>query len=93
MTAGYEGSAAMTAGFAVGQSVTVKRRIWGHESGANSPMIMVAKRGDRLIVRAVRAGGFSPYPIHVSHEDVTDGLTFGVSADEIAPLNNQGAKQ
>lgn len=69
-------------GFTVGQEVTVTRRIWEPATG-DSPGGLLARRGEKLIVRMIYSKG--QHPIHVSHEFRTDGATFCVSADELRP--------
>lgn len=67
-------------GFAVGQEVTVTRRLWEPADG-DHPGGLLALPGDRLIVRAMRDRG--QWPISVSHHDRTDGMTFSVAPDEL----------
>lgn len=66
--------------FAVGQEVTVGRRIWEPADDCH-PGGMLAQPGDRLIVRAIRGRG--EWPVSVSHHDRTDGLTFSVAQSEL----------
>lgn len=67
-------------GFAVGQEVTVTRRLW-EPADDDHPGGLLALPGDRLIVRAMRDRG--QWPISVSHHDRTDGMTFSVAPDEL----------
>lgn len=69
-------------GFAVGQEVTVTRRIWEPATG-DAPGGLLARPGEKLIVRMIYSKG--QHPIDVSHEFVTDGRTFCVSPDELRP--------
>ncbi len=52
-----------------------------HEPGG-----YLALKGEKLIVRKVRAPSSGPHPFDVSHEHRADGKTFCVSADEIEPF-------
>jgi hypothetical protein len=65
---------------AVGSKVIMKRDLYEGPDDCH-PGGYLAKKGDRLIVREIRDAG--QWPFKVSHEDRTDGLTFGVSQDEI----------
>lgn len=71
-------------GFAVGQEVTPTRQLWEPPDG-DSPGCLLARQGDRLIVRAIRNHLGGQLPISVSHHDRTDGMTFMVSPDELTP--------
>lgn len=70
--------------FAVHQEVTVTRRIWEPADDCH-PGGLLAKPGDRLVVRAMR--DYGQWPISVSHHDRTDGMTFSVAADELRALH------
>lgn len=72
--------------YTVGQAVTVKRRLW-EPPDEDHPGGVLAHPGDRLIVRAVRPAAH--FPIRVSHDDRTDGNTFGVTAEEITPREGE----
>jgi hypothetical protein len=65
-------------GYSVGDVVTVIAATGDAPSG-DSP-------GEKLIVRSFSDWDRSPFPIHVSHEHVTDGRTFGVAPNEIERL-------
>ena len=71
-------------GFTVGQAVTPTRRIWEPATG-DSPGGLLARPGEKLIVRMIYSKG--QHPIDVSHEYRTDGMTFCVSADELRPYS------
>jgi hypothetical protein len=67
-------------GFDVNDRVRLRANIIEHPSG-DAPGGVCGSRGDIVIVRRVDAG--LTYPYAVSHEDRTDGNTFGVAEDEI----------
>ncbi len=69
-------------GFTVGQEVTVTRRIWDPATG-DSAGGLLARPGEKLIVRRIHPRSSGPHPLDISHEYRTDGLTFCVSPDEI----------
>jgi hypothetical protein len=66
--------------FAVGDAVTMRANLY-EPADEHAPGGYLAMRGDRLIVREVRGAG--QWPISVSHDDRTDGITFAVAATEI----------
>jgi hypothetical protein len=68
--------------FKVGDEVDATRRIWEPASD-DHPGGLLTMPGEKLIVREVRGTG--QWPISVSHEGRTDGMTFSVAADEIKP--------
>jgi hypothetical protein len=68
--------------FKVGDAVTPRASIYEGPDD-HSPGGYYAMVGEKLIVRSVRDKGH--WPISVSHEDRTDGNSFGVSAEEIQP--------
>lgn len=69
-------------GFTVGQEVTATRLLW-EPPDEDSPGVLLARPGDRLIVRSF--GGNEQHPISVSHHDRTDGMIFFASPDELTP--------
>lgn len=66
-------------GYEVGQRVRLLRDIW--EDGEDLPPGVIARRGAELVVRKI---GDGPFPLHVSHEEITD-RTFGVRESEVEP--------
>ena len=67
--------------YSTGQRVRMLKSVGDPPSG-DSPGGTCAFKGDIVIVRKVNLNA-EWFPFHVSHEDVTDGSTFGVAADEI----------
>lgn len=67
-------------GFTVGDEVTVTRRLW-ELADEHGPGGLLARPGEKLIVRAIRERG--DWPISVSHHDRTDGMTFAAAPDEL----------
>jgi hypothetical protein len=73
----------MTVAFSIGQNVTVKRMLWEPAYG-DYPGGLLARPGDRLIVRKIRDAG--EFLFEVSHYDRLDGATFGAAEDELREL-------
>jgi hypothetical protein len=69
-------------GFTVGDAVMLRKDLY---EGPNdcSPGGYLARRGEKLIVRGLRAG--REWPLCVSHECRTDGNTFAVGCAEVEP--------
>lgn len=68
--------------FAVGDEVTVSEEIY-EPADEYQPGGALVRPGEKLIIREIRETG--EWPIKVSHEFVTDGRMFGVSAAELKP--------
>lgn len=66
--------------YKIGDKVTLLKDIY-QSPGEDSPGGCFSKMGDTLIVRKADNAGF--YPLHVSHESVTDGSAFGVCYHEV----------
>lgn len=64
--------------FSVGQKVVAISDIWS-EADEHSPLMLLARAGESLVVRKV---GNDPWAAGVSHEHITDN-SFGVRACEI----------
>lgn len=64
----------------VGDAVIMKQDLYEGPDD-HHPGGYLAFAGERLIIREIRDHG--SWPLKVSHEDRTDGLTFGVSVDEV----------
>lgn len=72
-------------GFTVGDAVTVKLSV-GDAPNECSPGGCYASPGEKLIVRGFSKYEGVAYPVHVSHEHITD-RTFGVEPHEIERLS------
>lgn len=55
------------------------------EATGDAPGCICAKKGDKVIVRRLSDHSMYEHYIHVSHEDRTDGSTFGVGPSEVGP--------
>ena len=75
--------------YEVNQRVRIKEDIY-EPPDENSPGGYCAKRGDIVVVRAIRQKG--QWPLSVSHEDRTDGNTFSVGHDEVEAISSKGAE-
>ena len=73
----------MTTTYNVGDAVRLKEAVGDPPSG-DRPGGVYGRPGEKVIVRRVYSAD-SPFPLAVSHKDVTDGRCFGVELAEIEP--------
>ena len=72
--------------FTVGQWVRLLRRVWD-PAGEDYPGMLLGVAGDKLLIKGVTPR--LDFPVEVHHENVTDGRTFNVNADEIDPWGGE----